>query len=34
MAKRYDPIMCMLDDEGLKKAAEHEADRLLKKYNL
>lgn len=24
----------LLDDEGLKKAAEHEADRLLKKYNL
>ena len=24
----------LLDDEGLKKAAEHEADRLLNKYNL
>ena len=24
----------LLDDDGLKKAAEHEADRLLKKYNL
>ena len=24
----------LIDDEGLKKAAEHEADRLLKKYNL
>lgn len=24
----------LLDDEGLKKASEHEADRLLKKYNL
>ena len=24
----------LLDDEGLKKAAEREADRLLKKYNL
>ena len=24
----------LLDDDGLKKAAEHEADRLLKKYNM
>lgn len=24
----------LLDDEGLKKASEHEADRLLKKYNM
>lgn len=40
---RYDKIVqgvksllsqSLLDDEGLKKAAEHEADRLLKKYNL
>lgn len=40
---RYDKIVqgvksllsqSLLDDEGLKKAAEHEADKLLKKYNL